>query len=197
MDAALREKLIVFSTDDPDAPLPGVEVDPLDEAREAGFQEGMEAGRAAAEQEAAERDAAAEAAVLQMADQLNDVIRQIEESHARAISKVLHAVLPEIVDATALQQVQEIISAVSTNALNDKVLIKTSVAFAKELAPVLTKSANATRFTVEPDATINGYVVELSWKDGGGKIDLEAVVKDCLAVFGSAPDDEQGVADDE
>ena len=183
MDATLREKLVVFSTSNPNEPFEPNNVDPFEEARETAFAEGRDAGIAAAEQQAEAEGTQTEQAILEMADQLNNVVADIEQSHGRAIYKALQVILPAIVEQEVLTQVKNTICAVSVRALEGKIRIRTSAAFAKELSPVLMKVEHARRFSVEPDATIKGYAVQLAWEGGGGEIDLEAAIIECLDIL--------------
>lgn len=183
MEAALREKLAIFSKDD--APRPE-EVRRQERARSTAYDEGFKAGIEEARKMAEDRSGQIDAALRTLPQLVDQLAIQIEESHGRAVNAALKAVLPRLAATGAADEVMAVILETARGDLDGVVEVHASIAFSQELAPILSQITSQTNIRLVPDSSLSGYAITLSWDGGGGEMDISGMTDRCLALLDSA-----------
>ncbi len=180
MEQALRDKLAIFSKGD--APKPE-EVRRNEKTRSAAYQEGHKAGMAEAQTLAEDRSVEIDATLSTIPQMVERLAVQIEESHARAIRTALKAALPRLAERAAGDEVLGVILEAARADLDGIVEVRSSIAFAQELAPILSQITSETNIRLVPDSALNGYQIHLTWNGGGGEIDISGMIDKCLSLI--------------
>lgn len=171
-------------------------VDALPAAREVlekmTYEQGVEQGRAQGLQEAKAKHQAITDLVSGITTQIESLGNQIQNSHSRAISNVLRAVLPELSARAVGEEVRQFLSDVSGQTLHGEVTLSVNPCFEVEINEIIQElvvtEGNSPSFVVRTDETMIGAAVTATWKSGGGDIDIDGAVKHCLSLLAPAED---------
>ena len=192
MHAALRRKLTVFTPPQPSGfPDPAHE-EALSDARTMAYEEGYRAGRLEAEQEAEDSKARLDQTVAEMADQLNRIVMEVENSHQRSIKELLGVALPALAETAAAAEITSIIVKAAGSRLAGGLQVTAHQKMAQQLAAHLEKVALLPPVKIIPDKECDELAVQLSWQDGGAEIDIGAAVKACLNTLTPEADSPEG-----
>ena len=181
MEQSLRDRLAIFSQN-PDAPRPE-EVRRNEHTRSSAFEEGYRKGLEEAGRHAEDKAAAIDAALAQVPGMVQALAAEIEASHARAVSVALKSALPRLAERAAASEVIEAIMEAARSDLSGTVEVQSSIAFAQELAPILSQMTTQPKIRLSPDSSLAGYAIRLSWAGGGGEMDITGMIDRCLSLL--------------
>lgn len=150
------------------------------------YEQGVEAGRVLATNEGALFTQGLQQKLLELGS-------QIEASHNRAISSVLRAVLPRLAQEVIGSEINQFLSQIAGQALQGQITLRVNSAYeatVNEIAKSFEASGHdAPEFIIEVDESILGTAVDAKWHSGGGSIDIDAAVENCLALLASVQSD--------
>ncbi|PHR91196.1 MAG: hypothetical protein COA69_11780 [Robiginitomaculum sp.] len=147
------------------------------------YEQGVEAGRVLATNEGALFAQGLQQKLLELG-------AQIEASHNRAVSSVLRAVLPHLAQEAVGMEISRFLGQIAGQALQGQITLRVSPAYeatVNEVAQSFEASAHdAPEFIIEVDENMAGTAVDAKWCSGGGSIDIDAAVQNCLALLTAA-----------
>ena len=136
--------------------------------------------------------------ITKMLQELRGVSQQMETSHGRVVIAILRAALPSLAKRNALTEIRDFIVKTSAQALHGHVTLHAPPQLKKDLLMIMgtltdhteAQSANS-GFSIEIDKKNPANKVCAIWQNGGGEIDIDAAVQECLALLESNYSGEQ------
>ncbi len=151
------------------------------------YAQGLEEGRALAEQEGAVHLQEIEQLIQVLGENMSILGEQIQSSHRRAITSIIRSVLPRLAEKAAGAEIARFVTEISGQALAGHVEYSVNPSYESKLKTIIAglekKGLASTEFSVEGDEQLRGSAVKASWRSGGGSIDIDGAVGKCLSLL--------------
>lgn len=151
------------------------------------YEQGLEEGRLSAQNEAMQQIETTAALVQSLHENLAALGTQIQASHSRAITTILRAVLPRLAEQAAGVEIRGFLDRIAGQALQGEVTLSVNPSFENSLADItqtlIANGGGAPDFTIVTDDNMNAHAVSATWSSGGGAIDIDAAVQECLTLI--------------
>ncbi len=184
--ASSLDKLAVFHQNFSDE-LQAHEQENFGKTYEQGFEEGMAQGRAAALAEEAQQQQNIVQLLQALQNNMLGLGENIQASHRRAVAGALRAVLPKLAAQSTGAEIAAFITQISGQALRGNVTLFVNPEFEAQLEIILGAVGNSTyetpSFTIKHDPALAGSALKAVWQSGGGEIDIDGALSNCLALI--------------
>lgn len=151
------------------------------------YAQGLEEGRLLVASEGVQHLETTAELVQGLQHNLSALGAQIQASHSRAITTILRAVLPRLAEQEAGAEIHGFLERIVGQALHGEVVLKVNPTYEKDLNEIVTllgaNGFNAPEFTIKLDENMSGHAVNAEWHGGGGAIDIDEAVRNCLALI--------------
>jgi len=152
------------------------------------YAEGLAEGRLQALSEAKTQQAEFRELVQNLDQAIQDLSRDIEAGHSLVLTQILQTVLPALATERQMAEIKSFILQISAPALHGCVTIFSPANLQTRLADIIQElSVNAApeslHFKLEASPNIQGAQIRAKWDGGGGVLDIESAVKQCLSIL--------------
>lgn len=156
------------------------------------YAQGLEEGRLLAASEGVVHLETAAELVQSLQQNLAALGTQIQASHSRAIMTILRAVLPQLAEQAAGAEIHNFLERIAGQTLHGEVTLHVNPTHEQELSEIVQTISKggftAPDFTIVTDESLGGHAVNAQWNGGGGVIDIDGAVQNCLTLL--TPTDE-------
>ncbi len=184
MTEALLTSLKVFPVRAPKEKPAGEDPEAMRQAiRDEAYRNGFEKGYAEAEADLSARQDNTERALADLVGKVDMLAASIEIGHYQAVRRILIDILPTLAEKQAIDEITEIIRDAASGGLSGQINVQANTMMREALENRIADEALRERLLFQEKPQQEDYVVNLSWENGGAKIDTSVALEKCLEVL--------------